>query len=304
MRTKSLTLVVCVGAVVALSGCDRIKQLAGGGAPKGQVAATVNGEEITTLQLRAELGNFSSRDAAVMKAAQQQALQRIILRKLIAQAARDEKLDKTPDYAIQLERGEEGLLVQLYQRKLASKAVQPTKQQAEAFVAANPDMFANRRVMYIDQVVAGPNQITPDKFRPLKTLGEVKALLDAEGVQYQDNASSLDTISANPELVAAISKLPPGEVFVIPQGGALVFNQVTSTRAVPFRGNLATNYAMNVLRQRKSQEVVGKQIEDMRKAAESKIVYNDAFKPPAPAKKAATPVPAPAAATPATPPAK
>lgn len=298
LRTRSLTVVVCVGAALALSGCDRIKQMAGGGgAPKGQVAATVNGEEITTLQLRAELGNFSSRDPAVMKAAQQQALQRIILRKLLAQQAREQKLDKTPDYAIQLERGEEGLLAQLYQRKLAAKAGVPTKQQAEAYITSHPEQFANRRVMVVDQLIAAPNKIPAERFKPLNSLGEVKALLEAEGVQYQESVATLDTMSANPGLVAGISKLPPGEVFVVPQGGSFVFNQITGSKTVPFQGDVATNYAMNVLRQQKAQETVGKQIQDMRKAAESKIVYNASFKPPpkAPAAKAA-PSAAPAAA--------
>lgn len=300
MKIRTLTVVVGVSAALALSGCDKIKQLAGGGgAPKGQVAATVNGEEITTLELRAELGNFSSRDPAVMKAAQQQALQRIIMRKLLAQKAREDKLDKTPDYALQVKRGEEGLLGQLYQRKLLSKAIQPTKAQAEAYVSSHPDQFANRRVLIVDQVVAAPNKIAPDRLRPLKTLGEVKALLDSEGVVYQENTATLDTMSANPQLLAGISKLPPGEIFVVPQGNAIVFNQINGSRAMAFRGDMATNYAMNILRQQKAQEVVGKQIQDMRKAAESKIVYNASFKPPpppkAPAAKGAAPAAAPAA---------
>ena len=82
MKTKALVVVAAVSAGLALSGCDQVKKLVGGGKPTGQVVATVDGEEITSLQLRAELGNFSSRDPNIMKAAQQQALQRIILRRL------------------------------------------------------------------------------------------------------------------------------------------------------------------------------------------------------------------------------
>jgi hypothetical protein len=63
------------------------------------------------------------------------------------------------------------------------------------------------------------SKIGPGRLRPIKTLGEVKALLDAEGVQYQENAAVLDTLSANLQLAAGINILPPGEIFVIPQGG-------------------------------------------------------------------------------------
>lgn len=298
MKIRALIVVAAVSAGLTLSGCDQIKKLAGGGKASGQVVATVDGEEITSLQLRSELGNFGSRDPEVMKAAQQQALQRIILRKLLAKKAREEKLDKGTDYTLQVERGQEALLAQLYQRKLASKAAQPTKAEADSFVTNNPARFAQRKVLFVDQVIAAPNKIAPDRLRPLKTLDEVKALLDGEGVQYQTNAVVLDTLSADPRLVQGIANLPPGEIFVIPQGGALLFNHVSDSRSVPFTGDMATSYAMNALRQQKAGDLVTKQVTDMRKAAESKIVYNDAFKPPPP-KKAAPAAKAPAAAEPA-----
>lgn len=285
-----------LGAALMLSGCDQVKRLAGGGgAPKGQVVATVDGEEITALELRAELGGFGSRDPAVLKAAQQQALQRIILRRVLAQQAKKDKLDKTPDFAVQMKRGEENLLAQLYQRKLVSGVSPPTRQEAEAYVASHPDQFANRQIYVVDQVIAAPNKITPDRFRPLSTLDQVKALLDQENVQYQTNTATIDTIQTNPGFVAQLKKLPPGEVFVIPQRGSLTFNQITATRTVPFVGEMAANYAMQALRQQRAQESVGKKIEGMRKAAEKSIVYNEGFKPPPPAAKAA----APAAKTPA-----
>ncbi|MEW5685511.1 MAG: hypothetical protein AB1942_11385 [Pseudomonadota bacterium] len=290
MRIRTLAITAGIGAALMLSGCDKVKGLMGGGGePKGQVVATVNGEEVTALELRAELGGFSSRDPEVVKAAQQQALQRIILRRLMAQEAKKDKLDKTPDFAIQMKRGEETLLAQLYQRKLAAAVSQPTRQEAEAYVAAHPDQFANRQVLVIDQVLAGPNKIPPERFRPLKTLDEVKALLAQEGVPYQTNAATMDTVQANPQLLEQIKKLPPGEVFVIPQGGALIFNQINGSRSVPFQGDMAINYALQTLRGQKAQESVGKKIEAMRKAAEKGIVYNAAYKPPPPGKAPATP---------------
>ncbi|MBL8770962.1 MAG: SurA N-terminal domain-containing protein [Phenylobacterium sp.] len=305
MKTRALIVVAAVSVGLTLSGCDQVRRLAGGGKAEGQVVATVDGQEITSLELRTELGNFASRDPNVMKAAQQQALQRIIMRKLMAAEAREQKLDKSAEYNLQVARGEEALLGSLLQRKMASKAAQPTKAQAQAYVAAHPEKFGERKVMFVDQIIAAPNKISPDRFQPLKTMDEVKALLNSEGVQYQENAVVLDTLSANPRLVQGVNNLPPGEIFVIPQGGAILFNRVTASRAVPFGGDASVAYAMNALRQERAQELVGKQLADMRKAAEPKITYNAAFKPP-PEKKpgaapAAKPAAAPAAPAPAAP---
>jgi EpsD family peptidyl-prolyl cis-trans isomerase len=232
-----------------------------------------------------------------MKAAQQQALQRIIIRKLLAKEAEKQKLEKTSEYTVQVERGKETLLGQLLERKYASAATPPTRNDAEAFVASHPDMFADRRVMFVEQIMAGPNKIPQDDLRPLKTMDQVKAILTANNVQYQENAVVLDTLSANPKLVEGIKTLPPDEIFVIPQNGALLFNHVLLTRQVPLQGDTATAYAMNVLRTQRARELVTQRVSDMRKAAESKIKYNPAYKPPAPAA-------APAAKGAAAPPAK
>lgn len=305
MKTKRMFVVAGVSAALLLSGCDQIKKLTGGGKPSGQVVATVNGEEITSLELRSELGGFGSRDPEIMKAAQQQALQQVVLRKLMAQEARKAKLDKTADFTLQLHRGEEALLAGLYQRKLASEVVQPSRQAGEAYVASHPDMFANRRVLFVNQVIAAPSNISPDRLRPLKTLDAVRSLLETEGVQYQENAVVLDTLSANPQLIALVKGLPAGEIFVVPQQGSLLFNQITGERSTPFRGDMATAYAVNQLRSQTSQTTISKRLEALRKAADDKIVYSDAYTPSKPkavakpAAKAAAPAAAPAAAAPA-----
>ena len=303
MKAKTLMLTAAIAASFTLAGCDQVKKLVGG-KPKGQVVATVDGQEITSLELRQEMNGFSSRDPKIIKQAQQQALQQIILRRLIVQKAKDQKLDKSTDYTLQVRRGEEGLLTQLYERKLATALAPPTAADAQAYVASHPDQFAARRIFTVDQLIAAPNsKLDAQKLSSLKTLEDVKALFDANGVPYQESVGEMDSLSANPQMLAQIAKLPPGEVFVVPQRGAYVFNRIASVRTVPFKGDLANNFAMNALRQQHGQEAIRNNIVALRKAAESKIVYAPGFKPdtPPPAKPAAAAAPA---AAPAAPPAK
>jgi EpsD family peptidyl-prolyl cis-trans isomerase len=276
-----------IAATATLGGCDQVKKLAGGGKPAGQVVATVDGEEITALELRQELGNFSSRDPAVLKAAQQRALENIILRKLVVQKAKDEKLDKSADYSVQLRRGEDSLLAQLYQRKIAAGIAAPTRDEGESYVAAHPEKFSGRRILIIDQLVVGPNKIAPDRFKPIKTFDEVKALMDAEHVPYQVNVATIDTLTANPQVLQQIDKLPPGEIFVIPQGGGYLFNKITDTRSGPFEGDPAVAYAINQVRAQRSREAITRQVELLRKQSSNEVVYNEAYKPGAAAKAAA-----------------
>ena len=88
-RKISLTFAV---AALALSGCGK--------EATGQVAAVVNGEEITLQEINAELGSRPIPEGVDKKVIQQAALQRLVERRLLAQAARDDELDKTPDYLL------------------------------------------------------------------------------------------------------------------------------------------------------------------------------------------------------------
>ena len=302
LTAKTLTLAAALVATTVLGGCTQIKKMVGG-KPAGQVVATVNGEEITALELKAEMGNFASKDPNVMKQAQQAALQQIIVRDVLAQKAKEEKLDKSPEYALQVKRGEETLLAQLLERKVAASVAVPSRQEAEAFVSAHPGMFADRKILVVEQVMAQPTRkITPEEVKNLKTLEDVKALFDAQSIPYRENVSTIDTLSADPRLVDQIGKLPPGEVFVVPQGGVLLFNRITSTKPAPIHGDQAVNFAINAVRNQKAQEAVRTQMKAFRSAAEKSIVYNAAYKPPpTPATAAAAPA---AGATPAAPPAK
>lgn len=292
MKTKSLLLATALVAALALSGCDRVKEMIGG-KPSGQVVAKIDGKEITALELRQEMGNFSSRDPKVMKAAQQQAIQQLILRRLVVEEAKKQKLDKTPDYVLQVRRGEENLLAQLYQRKIAASVAVPTRADAESYVGAHPEKFSDRKILIVDQVLVAPNKVPPERVQALKTLDEVRALYDAEGVQYQTNVATLDTLAVDPRMIAQINKLPPGEIFVVPQRGAFLFNRIADVRSAPFGGDPAVAYALSVLRNQRAQEAVVRQMDVLRKGADKSIVYSEAFKPPAaartPAAKAAPP---------------
>ncbi|MBB3890494.1 EpsD family peptidyl-prolyl cis-trans isomerase [Phenylobacterium haematophilum] len=283
-------------ACVAMSGCGMI----GGGskAPKGQVVATVNGEEITVTELNRELGGASAADATQRKALEQAALQSIITRKLLAQAAKEEKLDKTPAFAQQEMQAKEAMLVGAMQRKVAATVANPSRVDAEKFVAEHPHMFADRRVMVVDQIVVG--KFSPElmkQFEPLTTLEQVEAVLGRENLDFQRTTTVLDTLNAPEGLTETLMKLPAGEIFVFPRGNAVFVNQIRESRTLPFTGERAINYATAGLKQMRTQEAVGRQIESIRKSAEGKITYNDKYKPdPAkPVAKPATPAaPAPA----------
>ena len=81
--TRNLCLVAAASGALLLSGCNS--------EPAGQVAASVNGDEITLTELNAELASVQVPENADKKQLQRQALERIVERKLLADAGIDPK---------------------------------------------------------------------------------------------------------------------------------------------------------------------------------------------------------------------
>ena len=274
-------------------------------APAGQVVATVDGEEITVAELRAEMaGAPPQANPAAAKALEKAALNEIVARKLMAHAAHAQGLDKSPEFAMMKQRANQTLLAQALQRKLASSVLTASRSDAEAFVASHPTMFAERKILTLDQIRM-PRPKTPadlKDFEPLHNMGEIEAMLTKKGIPFQKSVQTVDTLQTDPATIEKLEKLPPGEPFMIPTGDGIIVNQIKDAKLSPVTGDDATKLALVAVRNQKTQQAVARGVNNLIAANEAKIQYNPAYKPDKPLR---VPVPGetPAASGPAAPPA-
>ena len=111
---------VLAAATLAVSGCDKKAE--------GQVVAIVNGEEISAAELNAELRNVNLPAGADAKRARTAILQSIIDRRVISQQAREDGLDKSPDFLNQQRRMTEELLIRMFAERQTSTNQLPNEQ--------------------------------------------------------------------------------------------------------------------------------------------------------------------------------
>ena len=296
-------------AVVALlGGCNRSSD-----APKGQVVATVNGQDITVHELNSEL-SFARPPADVpRKTVEQIVLARVIERKMLADVARERQLDKNPNFLLAQRRVDDGLLVQALQTDIAKKVAVPTREGAEKYIDAHPDQFGQRKIYTIDQIqFLRPANIATIGLAPAKTMADVADVLTRNKIDFRRNAAGVDALQANPALVAEIGKIlvrNPNEVFMFadqPQGApapVMVVNKVTSTKLVPFSGEKAIGFAQELLKREQIQQRLVAEEKAIAAAAKPKIAYAKGYGPPvdpAAGPTGAAPKAATGAATPAT----
>lgn len=262
---------------VVVAGC-------GQGAPGKDVAAIVAGETITVAELDRELANAGvdkANDPMVRRAA----LEEIVVRKLLAKAARSEGLNKTPG-ALEAKRvADESFDANLDRIATIARTTAPTPAEVKAYVAARPEMFA-RRTGYLIEQLQVPQRHTPDMFealKPTKTLEEVEAVLRARRIPYRRVILPMDTLRTDPRLSAAVANLPPGEPFVIPGVSSYTVNRVRGSQMRPVTGTQAEVVARDLMRAERISGALKDRLETLHK---EQVVYGPAFAPKVAAAKA------------------
>lgn len=270
---RRIGLVATVALGVALAGCSK--------KPTDQVVAVVNGEEISLPELNAELGNAQVPAGVDKKMVQQQLLQRLVDRRLLAQAAKEQGLDRDPAFIVEQRRVNESLLVEKLAKRTNDTIPVPTAADIDKFIAGNPSLFAGRQVYNVDQIAfATPADASRLKaLEPAKTMGEVTAVLQQLGIQFQRANRAVDSATVPPEQMQKILSLPKGEPFVVPSNGQVTVNVIVGSKAEPLPDTQARAMAVRALRAQSLSKLGEARLKEAR--AKAKVEYQTGFAPPA-----------------------
>lgn len=272
--------------VLALTGCGSKE------APSGQVVATVDGTEITQSELNAEIGDRRAPNAEQQKQLQAAVLNQMIARVLLADAAKAQGLDDTPEAAMAKRRAEQVALIQLLERKLGAATPQVSAEEVTQFIADNPELFANRRIYIVDQIIVpSPPPALLKSLRELEDFEAIKTEIAKYRLSTSTAVGSVDALAVPPQFAKQIAALPATGVFITPERGMVRVNHIRESQVSPVSGDAAEALAKNMLIQRRRgqqvQDAIGKILKDGR----AKVKFNPAFQPAAekPAGQAAKP---------------
>lgn len=325
MRMKQHSLVLVMAASVVLAACGKEAEK-----PEGQVVATVDGQDVTIHEVNAEINSMGAAARnAPRKLAEAVALARVIERKMVASEARTRKLDQSPQFVLAKSRNDENLLVQALQADVAAKVQATPREAAQKFIAENPVMFEQRRIMSLDQIqFLRPANVDEIPLKDAKTMAEVERVLLAANVEFRRAPQQIDTLLVDPKISAEVMRVSGGPnsepfMFIDRPAGApapvVYVNVVTETRLQPFIGERAISYAQQVLQRREVTKRLQAELTRLKDASKGQITYAAGYDEPqkvadklkkdeeakakaagtAPAKPGAAAPPAPAAPAPA-----
>ena len=299
VRSRLVCAAIVLLAVAGLSACGNKEKKA------GQALASVNGEEITVLQLNEELQRANV-SAAQQEAATKQLLEALIDRQLLAAEAAKDKTDRDPKVMEAIERAKALIVAQAYMQKKIGTVPRPSKQEIEDYFNKNPQFFSQRKQFDMRELVIATsdmNEKLKAEMDGAKSLEDVASWLDANSVKYVRTQLSRTSADLAPELSGKLLSMPKGQLFIIREGDRTLLIALADVKDVPATLAQAAPQIEQFLFNKKSKDAGDAELKRLRSTA--KIEYlsqgsKAAASSAASAPGASTPAVAPPAPAPTT----
>ena len=276
-------------AAAGLSACgDKSRE-----SKPGQALASVNGAEITVLQLNEELQRAGI-GPAQQEAASKQLLQALIDRQLLQTEAAREKLDRDPKVMQSIERAKALIVAQAYMLKRIGNPARPTPAEVEDYFNKNPQFFAHRKQFNMNELALASSDLTPALTAAAdgaKSLEEVAAWMEAHKIKFGRTQVSRSTTDLTPEMSAKLLALPKGQLFFVKEGERSLLISIADIREAPVTLETAAQQIEQFLVNKRNKESAAAELARLR--ATARIEYlNKSLAMDAKAVPAAAAVPA------------
>lgn len=290
-------LILAIIATAALTGCGDKETEA---KKPGQAIASVNGEEITTMQLNEELQRANIAPAN-QQAASRQLVRVLVDRQLLQHEAEKEKLDRDPKVMQAIERAKALIIAQAYMQKHIGTQAKPTRAEVEAYFNAHPEFFSKRKAFDMQQLVIATRDLTPEAKKAAETsksLEELAAWFDANKVKYARNRVTRSTADMPPELSAKLMSMQNGQIFAVREGERSLLVSIADVRDAPVTVDIAAQQIEQFLMNKKNKDAADAELARLRSTAKIEYLNKDLVPDAtAPAAPAAMPAAADTAAT-------
>lgn len=241
-------------------------------AKTGQALASVNGSEITVLQLNEELQRAGA--TGQPDAVRKQLLESLIDRQLLQNEAAKDKLDRDPQVMQAIERAKAMIVAQAYLQKRIGNHSKPSRTEVEEYFNQHPEFFSNRKQFDMRELVVSSKDVT-DPLKSLmdstRSLDDVAAWLDNNKVKYSRTQVSRTSADMPPALSGKLLTMPKGQLFIIREGDRSLLMQIADVKDSPVTLDNSVAQIEQFLVNQKNKEAAEAELKRLR--SQAKIEY-------------------------------
>lgn len=270
-----------VAAAVAAAACSR-EQSAG----VRDVAARVNGGEIPAARVQAALERGGLDAAAQSGQARSHALEAAIDQELLVQKALAARVDRDPDVMRAIDESRRRILAQAWLDRTLADRARPDPAQVQAFYAANPALFAERRIYRVRELRVGLDaRHDAAALRSAAARGnaaQFEQWLAREGLRFQASERTQPAEALPLVLLARLASMKDGDFAVVEADGAVSVVELLRSLAAPLDESEAAPMIERFLASRRRSELVHETLAHLRGDARIEYVGGKGIAPPPP----------------------
>lgn len=290
---------------VLVAGCgDKKDEAATDEKAPTQVAAKVNGTELTVHQVNYALQRIPNLDAAQSKAASLRVVRNLVDQELLVQKALEDKLDRDTNVVQALDAARRQILAEAWMSGKLGTPAEPTDAEVSDYFEQNPDLFAKRKIYRLQEISIKAPQDKHDAIRTQlgasKTLNDFGAWLKAENYEVKASQGVKPAEQLPQAMLPQLAKMPDGQAMVVNVPDGLLVIVLADSQTQPVTLEQAKPAIVRKLQVDARQKAAKAELDALKTAAKIEYVgdFADAGKEEA-APAAATPPEPSAAATPA-----
>ncbi|MDZ7584646.1 MAG: EpsD family peptidyl-prolyl cis-trans isomerase, partial [Thiobacillus sp.] len=233
---KKLYLPLLVAVLVA--GCgDKKDEAATAEKAPTQVAAKVNGTELTVDQVNYALQRIPNLDQEQIKAASLQMVRNLVDQEVIAQKALADKLDRDPAVTQALDAARRQILAEAYMSRKLGAPVEPSDAEVVNYFDQNPELFAKRKIYRLQEISIKAPKEKHDEIRAQlgasRTMDDFAAWLKAEDLPVKAAQGVKPAEQLPLQMLPQLAKMPDGQAIVVNTPDGLMVIMLADSQTQP-----------------------------------------------------------------------
>ena len=275
---KKLYLPLLIAALVV--GCgDKKDEAATGEKAPTQVAARVNGTELTVHQVNYALQRIPNLDKEQTKAASLQVVRNLVDQEVISQKALADKLDRDPMVMQALDASRRQILAEAYMSRKLGAPVEPSDAEVANYFDQHPELFAKRKIYRLQEISIKAPKDKHDAIRAQlgasRTLEDFANWLKAENLPVK-SAQGVKTAEQLPlQMLPQLAKMPDGQAMVVNTPDGLMVIVLADSQTQPVTLEQAKPAIARLLQTQARQKAAKAELDALKAAA--KIEYLGEF---------------------------
>lgn len=277
--------------------------------PASQVVAKVNSGEISVHQINYVLTrtNAAASTPEMAPKIRRQVLDRLVDQELALEQAIEKKLDRTPDVLTAIDAARREIIARAYLEQITGAVAKPTTEEARKYYVEHPQLFSERRIYNIQEIVLPATAGVPEQLSGLlntgKSMEDIVNWLKSKDIKFAGGSATRPAEQIPLELLPKIHALKIGQGMVITGPQSITVMRIAAAQSAPVAEADALPKIQQFLSNQRKAEAAAQELKQLK--AKAKISYmgefanteNSAAAPPAtttpsPTKDASAPKPA------------